>query len=115
MQREANFQLERLIKGVQDLQHQRSGLERTLDDLRYRKRGLEDKLRTINSRHGQLADINAKMKESLKIAQHKVSHTHAHMTNLEDTYKDNRKCVAKLTQKIEDERRNQQYGTFQVP
>ena len=110
----SGLQLDTLVKSVQELQTQKSYLEKTLQEIRNRKRFLEEKVESITARHGQVKDINTKMTETLKVAQHKVSQTHAQMTALENVYRENKAFVQEMTAKIEEQRRKQLHSSMQV-
>lgn len=107
-----NIKVDNLFNSLKDLQQGRSRLEQNLEELRAKKRGLETALEEASARHAQVRDVNIKMKETLKIAQHKVSQTQQQQASIRVEAEVKGNLVSQLNKRIEDERGKQTEETL---
>ncbi|KAK2176362.1 hypothetical protein NP493_667g01042 [Ridgeia piscesae] len=99
-----NIKVDNLFNSLKGLQQGRLRLEQNLEELRAKKRGLETALDEAHAKHAQVRDVNQKMKETLKIAQHKVAQTQQQQASLQVDAKVKANRIAELNKRIEDER-----------
>ena len=99
-----NIKVDNLFNSLKGLQQGRLRLEQNLEELRAKKRGLETALEEAHAKHAQVRDVSQKMKETLKVAQHKVAQTQQQQASLQVDAKVKANRIAELNKRIEDER-----------
>ena len=102
-----NVKVENLFGNLKELQKGRSSLEQNLEELRAKKRGLESALEEASARQAQAKYVNLKMRETLKIAQHKVNQTQQQHASIRVEADAKGKRVSHLNKRIEEERGKQ--------
>ena len=108
-----NIKVDNLFNSLKGLQQGRLRLEQNLEELRAKKRGLETALEEAHARHAQVRDVNLNMKETLKIAQHKVAQTQQQQASLQVDAKGKANHITELNKRIEDERGKQTEETLE--
>ncbi|XP_064615462.1 uncharacterized protein LOC135479521 [Liolophura sinensis] len=98
------FKVDNLVNNLKELQQEKSCLEQKLNELRDKRRKLESLVATVKTKHAQVSDTNAKMMETLKVAQHKVMQTQTQANSLENSNTEKRATIANLNEKIENEK-----------
>ena len=102
-----NVKIDNLFGNLKELQKGRLSLEQNLEELRAKKRGLESALEEASARQAQAKYVNLKMRETLKIAQHKVNQTQQQHASIRVEADAKGKRVSQLNKRIEGERGKQ--------
>ncbi|CAH1781547.1 unnamed protein product [Owenia fusiformis] len=101
------FAVDSILDTAKNLQQAKSQLEQQLNALRKQRRQLDVTHGQVSSKHAQAMDTNNKMKETLKVAQHKVSQTQSQAESLEQLSANRRSKLQELNDKIDECTKNQ--------
>ncbi|KAL5004361.1 hypothetical protein ScPMuIL_017817 [Solemya velum] len=101
------FRVDALLHSLKELQNEKNCLEQKLNEQREKRRELEKSLNSVNAKYLQVSDINTKMVETLKVAQHKEAQAQSMANSLEETNTSQREQIDVLNNKIENEKANQ--------
>ena len=98
----SDVRVEVIVNGLKELQQEKSRLEQKLGDLRRQKNVVERNVEVLTNRRSQIGDVNAKLKETLQVAQNKVGQTQAQIDTLQKQLCIKREQNQRLTKDAED-------------
>ena len=103
----SDVRVEVIVNGLKELQGEKARLEHKLGELRRQRSVLEKNVEVLTSRRTQSKDVNAKMKETLHVAQSKVSQTQAQLDVLQKLMGDKREKNHDLSKQVDELKKQQ--------
>ena len=95
------------MNGVKELQQEKSRLVHKLEELRRQRSVLEKNVEVLTSRRTQSRDVNAKMKETLHVAQNKVGQTQAQLDTLQKLVEEKQGKNLTLSKQVDQLKKSQ--------